>query len=90
MRAAYTAGGEMICLLCEDEGCPYCGGPEQDYHTQCIECICRQNQLPGQLDPVEYEAVVTLCLESNYDQPDYDRPSAYAAVDSMLDDESGS
>lgn len=38
----------------------------------------------------EYDALVDLCLKSNDDQPGYDRYSAIAAVDSMLDEASGS
>ncbi len=38
----------------------------------------------------EYDALVELCLESNDDQPGFDRWSAIAAVDSMLDEASGS
>lgn len=28
----------MNCPTCEDTGCPYCGGPEADYHTWCFDC----------------------------------------------------
>lgn len=28
----------MSCSTCDGEGCPYCGGPEADYHTMCIPC----------------------------------------------------
>ncbi len=29
---------KKVCYDCDGEGCPYCGGPEQDYHTACIPC----------------------------------------------------
>ena len=28
----------MICPECDGEGCPYCGGPDRDYHTMCFDC----------------------------------------------------
>jgi hypothetical protein len=27
------------CAGCDGEGCPYCGGPERDYHTMCFDCV---------------------------------------------------
>lgn len=41
-------------------------------------------------DCERWEAAVQLCLETNSDQPGYDRESAMAAVSSMLEEESGS
>lgn len=41
-------------------------------------------------EAAEYDRLVALCLETNYDQPGFDEASAIGAVDSMLDDESGS
>lgn len=28
----------QLCSECEGEKCPYCGGPDRDYHTMCIPC----------------------------------------------------
>lgn len=28
----------QVCPTCDGEGCPYCGGPEHDYHTACFNC----------------------------------------------------
>jgi hypothetical protein len=28
----------QMCEPCGGGGCPYCSGPEADYHTMCIEC----------------------------------------------------
>ena len=28
----------MMCDKCEGTGCPYCAGPEADYHTWCATC----------------------------------------------------
>lgn len=27
-----------VCPTCNGNGCPYCDGPEADYHTMCIPC----------------------------------------------------
>jgi hypothetical protein len=29
---------EQTCPTCAGEGCPYCGGPDRDYHTMCFDC----------------------------------------------------
>lgn len=43
-------GKEMIdCSNCGGQGCPYCGGPEADYHTMCFDCsVCNGT---GKVDP---------------------------------------
>lgn len=35
---AWVVDAPGSCPDCGGEGCPYCGGPDRDYHTACLPC----------------------------------------------------
>lgn len=74
----------MICETCDDTNCPYCGGPEADYHTmsiECSDCVPEPEPLP---DPVLEEIAM---IESLTDDELIDhalRAGRMAALDGIL------